>query len=659
MFVLYLWQSSGFAGRLSVSMNETNTAAPASWAGLAALALALLAARALLAAHVDLLSDEAFFAWQGLQAPFSFAPHPPGTALAARAGMALLGKTELGVRLFSLLFSTLTLIPIYRLARALGGSASAFWATAAVALMPMYFVFGGVATPDSGQLFFWSLALYATYRALERQSLVWWVLAGASVGLGLYVKYVLALYFPALLLCLVWSPLWRRQLRTPGPYAAGLVAALLFLPGPLAGVAEGLGASLRYQLGERHALVFPAAAGVFLYQAIHGVIVSPGLYLAALAAMAAAGRRARRERDGRMIFLFSFSAPIYLFFAVITAVTARTHFREHWDAVVYVPALIAAAVLLPEMRPTGWARAAAGGSLLLALVTYGPWVGELLSGWGSRLANRPAFFVNVLGWREMSEAADRHLRATPTATFFLADSYYGAAEYLFYGRETTRVYALESGLQYKQGVVPVLESTGVAQDFLVRERGRDGILMAEEILAPGEGQSQSATYDVQLHQLCSRVQAMPTTEVWRGGRALKRFRFFACFEFDPAPLDRFLFVYAGPAGVVDSSTVRDGELVVKGWAADSREGAPVARVEVRIDSAAVGTATLGLERPDVARALGRDDFLRSGWRFEMPLASLSPGTHEVTAVATNRLGTSRRLTTPHKVLIPDSPRGAP
>jgi sugar lactone lactonase YvrE len=84
-------------------------------------------------------------------------------------------------------------------------------------------------------------------------------------------------------------------------------------------------------------------------------------------------------------------------------------------------------------------------------------------------------------------------------------------------------------------------------------------------------------------------------------------------------------------------------LLVSGWAADYHDGAPVAKVSILIDGAAAGNATLGIARPDVAKAEGNSKYLDSGWTFTTPASGLAVGMHTVTAVATDSLGLSTQF----------------
>ena len=79
--------------------------------------LAALAVRLAMATSLNLFQDEALYAFIAFHDPFSFCPHPPGTGLAVLAGTAIAGHRELGVRLVSIIVSSLTLVVIFLAAR--------------------------------------------------------------------------------------------------------------------------------------------------------------------------------------------------------------------------------------------------------------------------------------------------------------------------------------------------------------------------------------------------------------------------------------------------------------------------------------------------------------------------------------------------------------
>jgi Bacterial Ig domain len=95
-----------------------------------------------------------------------------------------------------------------------------------------------------------------------------------------------------------------------------------------------------------------------------------------------------------------------------------------------------------------------------------------------------------------------------------------------------------------------------------------------------------------------------------------------------------------------STTVGQSDnLLVAGWAFDVPEGAPVKSVKILIDGYQVGTATLGVTRPDIAAAYSNPAYLTSGWSFTYPGWDLGFGTHHVAAVASDAAGLSATLRT--------------
>ena len=93
--------------------------------------------------------------------------------------------------------------------------------------------------------------------------------------------------------------------------------------------------------------------------------------------------------------------------------------------------------------------------------------------------------------------------------------------------------------------------------------------------------------------------------------------------------------------VSGSSTVSQSDsVVIQGWVADPMDHAPVSNVTVYMDGASVGTPTLGLARPTVAKDYGSAD-LDSGYQMLYPAASLAVGAHHVKVTAIDSSGYSK------------------
>jgi hypothetical protein len=108
-------------------------------------------------------------------------------------------------------------------------------------------------------------------------------------------------------------------------------------------------------------------------------------------------------------------------------------------------------------------------------------------------------------------------------------------------------------------------------------------------------------------------------------------------------------------GATGSPTVPQyTSLSVVGWAADAEDGAPVSKVQILIDDVAVGDASLGGSRPDVATSLGSSAYMKSGWELEHNVGAMAPGAHNVTAVAHDSAGASTMIGRTTITVLPNS-----
>jgi 4-amino-4-deoxy-L-arabinose transferase-like glycosyltransferase len=80
------------------------------------------------------------------------------------------------------------------------------------------------------QLPFWAGIALALWRAVERRSILWWALAGAFAGVGLYAKLTTVLLLATAAAWMVWDEKARRAFATPGPWIGLAVACALASP---------------------------------------------------------------------------------------------------------------------------------------------------------------------------------------------------------------------------------------------------------------------------------------------------------------------------------------------------------------------------------------------------------------------------------------------
>ena len=142
----------------------------------------------------------------------------------------LAADTEFAVRIGAIVCWIVAAFFIFGLTRNLYGKTPAFIALLLFSTLPFFFVTGLVMTPDGPLTAAWSGGLYFLERALIGERRRAWLGVGLCVGLGLLSKYTIALLAPATLLFIALDPSSRRWLRRPEPYAAVVVAGLLFSP---------------------------------------------------------------------------------------------------------------------------------------------------------------------------------------------------------------------------------------------------------------------------------------------------------------------------------------------------------------------------------------------------------------------------------------------
>jgi hypothetical protein len=526
------------------------------WPILLGIALLVFVARLALATHFDLFADETLYAWQSSVMPGSFCPHPPGVLLMVKAGMALLGKTEPGVRLFPMLLSTLMLVPLWLLARDIGeatesgsGKRIAFWTCLAALAAPIYFALGVVTTPDGSQLFFWIWALFFAWHALDTGHVKWWLLCGIAVGLGLFVKYILVLFIPALFLCLMLVPQWRAHLKTPGPWLCMLAALALFVPPFLNHEYSHGWITVAYHLQSRQTRQLPALADIGVYQGIHAAYYSPLLYMAALAGFIWAGREGWKRRDGNLLFLFCFAAVPYVFFALIAAVTERGLSREQWDAPAYATALLAAVlwahsrqkVSQENLRPgesdderkrrtrhagsiQRWGIAALGLGFMMSLMVMTEGVNGAIS---KTIGSKP-LLTSLIGARQMAHAIDAQVEAgTVRPDFLVGNNFSTALSYAFYGRDLP-YFTIGGKYNAKYGLVQVLRPIEIGPGFIKEHRGQSALLVVEEHIRPRKAALRRIGTLRELKPHFRSVRSGEPIDVHLFGHRVKRYGTFLC-----------------------------------------------------------------------------------------------------------------------------------
>lgn len=278
--------------------------------------------------------DEAYYwVWsENLQA--GYFDHPPMVAWEIRLFTSVLGDHAWVIRLPALLAWSAIGISVYLIARDVfpeNRNAAALAALVATSL-PLYQVGSHIVTPDSPYLTFTALSFWALTRALTGNPR-WWLLTGLFGGLALLSKYVAVLFPAAILLALISNEKGRKHLRTPWPWLAVIIAALIFSP-VIYWNAQHDWISFLFQLGHGVNLKADSSVtNVLLYLASQLVMAMPWVLIAMIVATVKTRSMLSDSQPVYTVLVFGFGLPLVFF-----ALTGFTMISgAHWPAAAYIP----------------------------------------------------------------------------------------------------------------------------------------------------------------------------------------------------------------------------------------------------------------------------------------------------------------------------------
>ncbi len=330
--------------------------------GLAALG-ALTVLRLVLAAHLELHFDEAYYWYWSRNLQLSYFDHPPAVAWFIRAGTAIFGNTELGVRLFGQLSVMASTCLLFDAARRISSRHSALLAIGATQVTLLLSVGSIVMTPDTPLLLFATITLWALVRFTLAPDGSWWLIAGLAGGATLLSKYSAGLLALAVALW-VLTPRMRHWLSRPWPWLALSVSVACFLPVVVWNAEHGW-ASFAKQGGRlwRWEVLRPELS--FEYLGAQMGVITPGLFVLLLVAIWGIARRAWRWRtqlDTLLALWFLVPAVFFL------TVSPMVRIQANWLAPAWPAAFLALAVLIERHGATPRLRISLFWSLLTGAV---------------------------------------------------------------------------------------------------------------------------------------------------------------------------------------------------------------------------------------------------------------------------------------------------
>jgi hypothetical protein len=314
----------------------------------------------------DLEFDEAhYWMWSERLAPAYFSKGP-GIAFVMRASTAIFGANEFGVRFFSPLLAAGTSLLLFYFARRLFGANAGLWAVIALNVTPIFNIGSFLMTIDSLSLFFWLAAMFAFWLALEQSPrFSWfWPITGLLIGLGFLCKYTNALELVSVVLVLALAPRLRHEFARPSFYLLLGSFAICTIP-PIVWNNQHAWITLvhlRSRGGVEHGF------GVHLLEPLkfigqHFLSYSPLLFLALAWAVIASWHRVNQQF--KMLFLFWFGVPVFLFYLLLSLNKAAA---PNWDALAMLGfGLLATYFWRERVEANAGLRICTGAALLLGL----------------------------------------------------------------------------------------------------------------------------------------------------------------------------------------------------------------------------------------------------------------------------------------------------
>jgi hypothetical protein len=383
------------------------------WAPVLAITAGGALVHAVVMARYGFHRDEFYYIQSGRHLAWGYVDQPPLTPIMARLAAALPGSDLLALRTLSILCAAACAVLIALLARELGGGRRAQVIAAAIAVVaPAFlgtsFLFGTTIVDLVA-----SAAVYLLVtRALRTDRLTAWVGAGVAAGVGLENKRTVGVLLIGIFVGLAVTR--REVLRTPGPWVAAGIAAVLFAPNliwdavndwPTFAMTQRLADKIGGPLGELGQLA--------LLPLVLGVLVLPFVFIGVRWLLRdPAGRRHR--------------------WTVVTAVVVLVVFAVGLGKVYYpVPAFIpffAAGAVVAEAQ---WKLRRTAVLLTASFVTTVPLALPFVS--ASTASTLPALkdvAIESYGWPEFADqvvAAVRALPATDQPGLVIFTGNYGEA----------------------------------------------------------------------------------------------------------------------------------------------------------------------------------------------------------------------------------------
>ncbi|KAF0204860.1 MAG: hypothetical protein FD173_1511 [Gallionellaceae bacterium] len=349
---------------------------------------------------VGLSVDEAHYALYGLHMDWSYFDHPPMIGWLQAAALQF-GDSNLAMRVVPMLLFACTSWVLYRVTLTLFPHETPWMGFTSVALLNsgvMFQLIGMSMLPDTPLLLLGLSLLWVLHGVMVAGRAQHWLWLGVLLGLAALSKYTAITLLATVLLALVMSRQWR-QLRSPWPWLAVLLGALLILPILYWNYRHDW-ISFAYQL--HHGTGKPSweLQRFLLSQAAQILAYGPGLVLFGLIAIAAS---LRYWRESGVWMCFSLALPVLLLFGWGGGYEMTL---PHWTALGWAGLAPLTAYWLHRHWSLLWVRIGACSAAVYAVVAIALVFSELISPWMPFKDNANPM-RDLYGWEQAAQRAEQ------------------------------------------------------------------------------------------------------------------------------------------------------------------------------------------------------------------------------------------------------------
>ncbi|MGP8121992.1 MAG: ArnT family glycosyltransferase [Xanthobacteraceae bacterium] len=376
--------------------------------------------------EVDLFNDEAQY-WSWAKDPaLGYFSKPPLLAWLLVATRQVCGDSEWCVRAPAPIIYFATSLAVYFTGRVLYDDRTGFWAGLLTALTTGVVFSSRIISTDIPLMLFWAVALLAYAQLLRAPSLRWVLLLGVSMGLGLLSKYAMIYFVPGMLLAALASRPARDLLRTPAPWIALAIAAIVVLPNLAWNATNGF-MTFRHTgdlvLGEEFQ---PSIIRALEFLGSQFGVFGPVVFATMIVATFSLRSSELIEQDRIMVAFFV--TPV----AVVAMLSIGVHAYANWASPSAISGLILTPALLLRRNRPFWLHASiciglAMQAVLLATDATAPRI-------ALPFLKNPNPYNRTLGWRAYGERAGQ-LALELKAPTIASDSRREVAALRYYWRD--------------------------------------------------------------------------------------------------------------------------------------------------------------------------------------------------------------------------------